>query len=267
MTRPFALLWTLATAVAVTPLWGQDEPTRPPTRAGAAASAAELVDEAWTAAGQDRFTEAIRLASKAIERNPELATAYYVRGRASFQAGRVKAAVSDFDRYTKLEPRQAPRQWERGIALFYAERFREGARQFEDYQTFDGNDVENSVWRFLCLVPVVGLQQARATMLPIENDRRVPMMQIYKMYRGEMTPEQVLEAVEQGEPSPEMRSGRLFYARLYLGLYYEALGDKPKARKYILLAADEHRNDAKINHYMWSVADVHARKYRETPPE
>ena len=47
---------------------------------------------------------------------------------------------------------------------------------------------------------------------------------------------------------------RLFYAHLYLGLYYESLGDKKKALEHLTLAAaDEHS----VGGYMWEVARVH----------
>ena len=49
------------------------------------------------------------------------------------------------------------------------------------------------------------------------------------------------------------RTSRLFYAHLYLGLYYEAHGDARAARKHLAEAADEHR----VGHYMWDVARLH----------
>ena len=44
---------------------------------------------------------------------------------------------------------------------------------------------------------------------------------------------------------------RRFYAHLYLGLYYESLGDPQRALRH-LTSATEHR----IGHYMWDVARV-----------
>jgi lipoprotein NlpI len=88
-------------------------------------------------------------------------------------------------------------------------------------------------------------------------------MEIYRLYRGELKPEDVLESVRRGDPSPEELSGRLFYARLYLGLYYEVQKDIPQARKYILLAANEHRDSRRINRYMWDVARIHAQQFNK----
>ena len=123
---------------------------------------------------------------------------------------------------------------------------------------------ENSTWRYLCMARSVGVEKARGTMLPIENDPRIPMMQIYDLYRGKRTPDEVLDAARAGAPTDEVLAGRLFYAHLYLGLYYEANGESELAKKYIYLAADEklsHSN--RINTYMWDVAHVHAELLRQ----
>jgi lipoprotein NlpI len=106
----------------------------------------------------------------------------------------------------------------------------------------------------------VGVEKARAAMLPIENDRRVPMMQIYDLYRGKLKPEDVLTAAKAGEASEGERNARLFYAHLYLGLYYEAAGDSEAAKTHIE-TADKH----KIGHYMWDVAHIHAERIRTAP--
>src|SRR6185436_10766605 len=85
------------------------------------------------------------------------------------------------------------------------------------------------------------------------DDRRVPMMQIYDLYRGKLKPIDVFVAPEAREPTKEARNQQLFYAHLYVGLWYEAAGEKELAKKHIL-EAEKH----KIGHYMWNVAHVHA---------
>ena len=57
----------------------------------------------------------------------------------------------------------------------------------------------------------------------------------------------------------EALNARLFYAHLYLGLYYEAAGDVGQARKHLAIARQH-----KIGHYMWNVADVHAKLLETT---
>ncbi len=113
------------------------------------------------------------------------------------------------------------------------------------------NDVENAAWHFLCVARAESPERARAALLPVGPDARVPMRQVYEMFRGTMTAEQVLAA---GGSQP---SGQ-FYAQLYLGLYFEALGNTSRAREYITAAADERYRDA--GGYMHMVARVHLAK-------
>ena len=217
-----------------------------------------LLREARRQTAARKFDEAHELLSRVIKATPEAAVPYYLRGRVNFQRNKMPESVEDFDAYVKRQPAVESRQWERGIALYYAGDFKQGAAQFELYQTFHDNDVENSVWRFLCMVPTVGVEKSRAVMLPIKDDRRIPMMKVYDMFRGKATPTQVLANVTADDPPPEVLSGRLFYAHLYLGLYLEAVGQKREARKYIALAADKELvNHPGINGYMWDVARIH----------
>jgi lipoprotein NlpI len=183
-----------------------------------------------------------------------------LRGSEHFRAARFAESVADFDAEIKLEPRRSPWHWKRGISLYYLGRYADGAKQFEGYQTVDGNDVENAVWRFLCQArdPAVGFEKAQKQILPIRDDRRVPMMQVYGLYQGKLKPDDVLEAARGGDPSEETLYQRLFYAHLYLGLYHEVRGNLEAARRHI--AEAERR---KINHYMWDVAAVHARVLKE----
>lgn len=228
-------------------------------------SAEKLLQQASEAAAKGDSAEADRLATLAIKQNDKLSAAYYLRGRERFRLVKIKESVADFDRYVKLRPDAESRQWERGIADYYAKQYKKGAKQFELYQTFHDNDVENSVWRYLCMVPDHGIEKSRAVMLPIKNDRRVPMMQVYELYRGNLKPEEVLAECRRDEPDEEVLAGRLFYAHLYLGLYHEVAGEKKLAEKYITLAADKKLADSpRINRYMWDVARIHSELMKQS---
>jgi len=220
-------------------------------------AAQSLLQKATQAAQRREFDQAIKLLTELIGKEPKLADAYYRRGRANFCAGKIAESVADLDKVVELNPDAQSRQWERGISYYYAGEFAKGAKQFELYQTYHDQDVENSVWRYLCVARTEGVEKAQANMLPIENDRRVPMMQIYDLYRGKKKPEDVLKAAQAGQPlAPELNS-RLFYTHLYLGLWHEVAGRAEEAKKDIL-EAEKH----KIGHYMWDVAHVHAERLR-----
>ncbi|MEZ5394555.1 MAG: hypothetical protein R2724_17210 [Bryobacterales bacterium] len=115
------------------------------------------------------------------------------------------------------------------------------------------SDVENGVWHFLCRARANGIEDARAHMLPISGDPRVPMAQIWQLFQGKATVEDVFRAANAGGKGA--LEDQLFYANLYVGLYYEALDQGPKASEYIRKAAEA----PGATHYMGDVARVHAR--------
>jgi lipoprotein NlpI len=206
-----------------------------------------------------RHDEAIAAFDKAIVLDPKAAEAYNRRGSERFKLGQITESIADFDKYLELKPEEKPGHWKRGISYYYAGRFDEGRRQFEGYEAVDTNDVENAVWRYLCMARVDGVAKARKAMLKIGNDRRVPMMEIYALFSGRAKPDDVLAAARAGQPSAEQLNERLFYAHLYIGLYYEAEGDRKQARQHLAKAAEDH----KIGHYMWDVARVHLELLRK----
>jgi lipoprotein NlpI len=170
------------------------------------------------------------------------------RAIADFRSGRVAESAAGFDNLAKLVPEISPELWQRGIALYYAGRYKDCRAQFESHRTVNPNDVENAVWHFLCVARLESPEKARSALLPVGPDARVPMRQIYEMFRGALTPKEVLAAAG-SQPSAQ------FYARLYLGLYYEALGNKPLALENIKAAAAE--RFAAAGGYMHTVARVH----------
>lgn len=167
---------------------------------------------------------------------------------ADFGAGRIEAAVAGFDQVARAQPDSAPQLWQRGIALYYAGRYDDCRRQFESHQTVNPNDVENAAWHFLCVARAESPEAAGAALLPVGPDLRRPMREIYELFSGRMTPQDVLSAAG-GQPLAR------FYAHLYCGLYHEALGRTEVAREEIALAADA--RFAAVGGYMHTVAVVH----------
>ena len=210
----------------------------------------------YAALGQHKL--AIADYDQLLKLAPQRAEVYDQRGSQRFMVGQIQPAIDDFDRFLQLKPEQEPWHWKRGIAYYYAGRYDEGRRQFEGYQTVDDNDVENAVWRYLCMARAVGVPAARDALLNIQRDTRVPMMEVHALYRGQMQPEDVLAAVRAGSPLPEALHARWFYAHLYLGLYYEVAGNASLAREHITTAAEKYP----IDHYMWNVAEIHAQRLK-----
>jgi Tol biopolymer transport system component/lipoprotein NlpI len=195
---------------------------------------------------------AIQDFDKTLELDPKATDAYDHRGSEHFKLGHIQESIQDFDKFLELHPAAKPGHWKRGISLYYAGRFEEGRKQFEGYQTVDNNDVENAVWRFLCQAHEVGIEKARADLMKIGKDRRVPLMEIYALFAGQAKPEDVLAATGKGQPPEKEMQMRMFYAHLYLGLYEDVIGNKTKALEH-LKAAEQ----LPVGGYMWDVARVH----------
>jgi len=170
------------------------------------------------------------------------------RAVADFLRGRIAESVAGFDQFVKIAPDVTPQLWQRGIALYYAGRYDDCRRQFELHRTVNPNDVENAAWHFLCVARAESPARARAALLPVGPDSRAPMRQIYQMFGGDLTPESVLQTAGTQAQSQ-------FFARLYVGLYYEALGESSSAMQHLKAAASDRYADA--GGYMHRVAVVH----------
>ena len=187
-------------------------------------------------------------ASPAAMQAQGAAEAIFQRAVADFERGQIDAAADGFDQVAELLPQQAPHLWQRGIALYYAERYADCIEQFESHRTVNPNDVENAVWHYLCVARAESPAAAEAALLPVGPDSRVPMREVYQMFSGDLTPADVEAA------AGDSLSGR-FYAHLYLGLYFEALGRADEALEQIEMAADD--RFARAGGYMHMVARVH----------
>jgi len=170
------------------------------------------------------------------------------RAVAHFAAGRIAESIAEFDRLVQADPRVMPFLWQRGIVLYYAGRYADCRQQFERHRTVNPNDVENAAWHFLCVARADSPAAARKALLPVGPDARVPMRQVYDMFRGATTPDDVLRAAG-AQPVAQ------FYAQLYLGLYFEAFGDDRRALEHIRAAAADRY--ASAGDYMHMVARVH----------
>ena len=165
-----------------------------------------------------------------------------------FLSGRVKESVVGFDRVAALAPDVAPQLWQRGIALYYVGRYDDCRKQFESHRTVNPNDVENPAWHFLCVAHAESPQRARALLLPVGPDQRSPMREIYELFKGTLSPDAVLKAGAQS------LSGR-FFAELYVGLYYEATGNRSAGVAHLKAAASD--EFARAGGYMHRVATLH----------
>lgn len=274
MVRVHTIGWVLFTASAV---YSQDSATHLKAAVAAwgkkdAATALARVNQAIQADPKNKLAYFFRASlheskeahaeaaadfTKVIEIDPKEAEAYHQRGCLRFKLADMRGSLADFDKFLELRPDRKRSHWQRGITCYYAGAFDEGKKQFEGYQEFDDADVENAIWRFMCMVKKEGIGAARKAMLKIGPDKRVPMREIYDLYLGTKKPADVLAAAnaadEKGRPH--------FYAHLYLGIWYDLIGDRKASLDHLNRAADDHR----IGHYMWDVARVHRDLLQKKP--
>ena len=175
------------------------------------------------------------------------------QGQKLFFEAKIAESIAAFDKLIDLQPEAKPHLWQRGLALYYADKFKEGREQFETHQTVNTADVENAAWHFLCVARLEGVEGARKNFIPIEGDSRVPMKEVHQLFAGKGSVEAVLKAAESGDDTT--KRNQLCYAHLYLGLYFEAMKDEAKAREHMLKSARDYRMD----HYMGETARVHVK--------
>lgn len=243
-------------------------------KAGEHTNALALVDQAVAESPKDirplnfraqiralmgRRPEAIADLNTALTLDPQSAWLYHERAEHQFRAGNFTAACADFAKADELSPQRAAHNWQRGIALYYAGKFAEGRQLFELHRTVNPEDVENAAWHFLCVARIEGVAKARADLIAVGEDRRVPMSAIQAMFGGTRTPDEVIQAAETGAETD--RPGQRFYAHLYVGLYHEAAGQRKLAEEHLRKAAAL----ARFGGYMGEVARVHAQLF-DAPP-
>ena len=200
----------------------------------------------------EQYTEATRDYRRLADLDPSQTRLLLDLGGAAFKAADMGTSIEAFDRAAQLDQSVEPHLWQRGIAHYYAERFADCIRQFETHRTVNPRDVENSAWHFLSVAASKGFDEARTALIPVEGDTRVPMMEVFALFEGKSSVEDVLRAADRAS-SAGRGSAPSFYAHLYLGLFYEARGDAALAAEHVSKAVEfrQPRN------YMWQVARVH----------
>ena len=205
-------------------------------------------------------TEAIAELDVAVGKQPNNVSLLQLRAETLFRVGEFEKSVKDFDKVVELRPQLKAENWQRGIALYYVGRFKDGADQFEEHHRVNPDDVENTFWFFLCLAKAESIEAARKKIIPSRGDARPPLMEIYKLVRGEVTPADVEKSIRQFTAGTSGREQAEFYGYLYLGLWFDLQGDKPKAIDYLKksLAANDRG-------YMADVGKVHLKTLQSSP--
>ncbi len=183
--------------------------------------------------------------------------------RILFGAGDMKNAAKLYDEILEVRPEIKPQLWQRGLALYYAEEFEKGVDQFDTHQTFNSQDVENSVWHMLCQSRLTSVDEARKGMIKIEQDTRIPMKQVFDMFAGAGTPQEVLDACGY-EEGKQRRDSSIYHGLLYVGLFHEMMGDQEASNESMKEALGYKPHIAGL---MGHVAEGHLRARKAYPTD
>lgn len=184
---------------------------------------------------------------------------YSRRGDALFFLSRFDESLADYEKMVELDPEVGPSHWRRGIARFYAGKFEAAAKQFEEYHSFDDVDRENGIWRYFSQYKAYGPQKAREGLLKYRKDDREPFPSVYRLFSGEMKPDEILSRIRAAEIADDEREKRLFYAELYVGLN-EALEGRDESARTHLKAATANKWGPTAGYgprYMWHTGRIH----------
>ncbi|KAJ6384585.1 hypothetical protein OIU78_027819 [Salix suchowensis] len=182
--------------------------------------------------------------------NPREAVMAIRRGMLLFRQGDVLGSLVEFDKAIELDTRQKAYLWQRGLSLYYVDRFEEGAEQFRIDVAQNPNDTEESIWCFLCEAQLYGVDEARKRFLEVGRDPRPVMREALSMFKDGGDPEKFATAFSNGQEN------EYFYASLYAGLYHEAQKE-PEAAKVQIIAACRSPYGKRSDDYMASLAKVH----------
>jgi hypothetical protein len=179
------------------------------------------------------------------------------RGMALFRALDVAGSLAEFDAAHAAFPAARPQLWQRGLSLYYAGRYAEGAAQFRLDTQHNPADAEEALWACLCEARALpgGLAQARGCMLAVGADARPVLRLALRVFAGEAAPEALAEAARAAGATAH----DAFYAALYDGLLREAQGQAAASGAAILQALAT-PYAASSSDYMVCVARVHAQQ-------
>jgi tetratricopeptide (TPR) repeat protein len=233
------------------PIAQTDAPQVTPNRVGTAANVDNEED------GQ--VSQRLRLEQSLERMNGVITDApsrlHHQRAEVLFRLGRFGESVRDYDTAVRYgRPHTEDSCWERGLAQYYAGDFRSARDQFSGYHRVGSLDIENGLWRFLCIAEEEGIAKARETMLKYPRKTRKPFPALLSLYLDQGSAEAVLEEASSDTSSKRALTTNLFYGHYYLAKYYQITDQEEKALSHVRKALEH-----KIAHFMYACAEADAK--------
>ncbi|MEM0925320.1 MAG: tetratricopeptide repeat protein [Planctomycetota bacterium] len=213
----------------------------------------EQVREFSRAIQLKQFSKAREIATS-LAKAPSSSRVQLIAADLLLRSGDAAGAVKQFDAYVEKQPGEKPYLWQRGIALYFVGRYKDGVEQFKIHRDVNPKDVENAAWHFLCLAKLESPEKARQRVLPAPNDSRPPMKEVLEMLKTGDT----ADVAEKTEKSTDPMAK--FYGNFYLALHADALDQRQDAIKFMKLAVG-----GPPMRYMGDVARVYLEFLQQDP--
>ena len=214
-------------------------------------------DDAESAATRAELTARESSLTAEIKKSPEAVRLYSQRGDTRLFLGDFKGAVQDFEKMIALDAAQDAPHWRLGIAYYFAGQYKESADQFVKYQTYESGDRENGIWKFLADARRLGLDAARPKMIEFTRFDREPFPDLYEMFAGRLSGDQVLANLEKKGLAKD--GAPQFFAHYYVGVNEALLGHRDRAVSLLdkAVASQWGQTAEGGPAYMWRCARLH----------
>ena len=186
---------------------------------------------------------------------PEDGPALHEKAIDLFHRKDFSAAVAEFDRAIRAGGRThtADACWERGLALYYAGEPEKAREQFDAYHKVDPLDIENGLWRYLCVAARDGTDKAREALPAYERRTRAPFPALLDLYGGRGSIDAVIQEASAGATGARLDEN-LFYAHFYVAKHLQAKKDAA-ARAHLEKALAK-----PVDHFMYACAKIEAER-------
>ncbi|MFC3186486.1 lipoprotein NlpI [Shewanella intestini] len=167
---------------------------------------------------------------QAIKLQPNLADAYNFIGIYYTQEGDFDSAYESFDGVLELSPNYDYAYLNRGIALFYGERYELAIQDMQTFYDLDPSDGYRALWLYLTSV---GSDEVKATSRL--NAQRSKLndnawsTKLVDFYLGKVTKEQIFAAAKVNLSNPREYAERLCEAYFYIAKQADRKGDYQEA--------------------------------------
>ena len=174
---------------------------------------------------------------QALKLQPNLADAYNFIGIYYTQEGEFEASYEAFDAVLELSPEYDYAYLNRGIALYYGERYELAIADMQSFYSLDPRDGYRALWLYLTQ-STQGPEQAKAN-LEMNRAQLVPntwSSVLVDYYLGKNSREEVFAAAKKGLSHPNEYAERLCEAYFYIAKIAQEKGQYSDAANYFRLA-------------------------------